>query len=78
MEVGGAPHHSSWRGPLSSLNNVVFLFTILPIKKAMEVIRKKLEGDNKLSDRTNLDAYDVMSHLEFMMSTMYFQFDSQY
>ena len=42
----------------------------------MEVIREML--DKKLSDQTNLDADNVMSLLEIMMSTTYFQFDGQY
>ena len=56
-------------------HDVVRLFTNVPIKKAMEVIRTKLEEDKKLSDQTNLDADDMMSLLEFMTSTMYFRFN---
>ena len=44
----------------------------------MEVIRKKLEEDKKLSDWTNIDADDVMSLLELMISTTHLQFDGQY
>ena len=44
----------------------------VPIKQALEVIRKTLEEDKTLSDSTNLDANDVM------MSTTYFEFDGQY
>ena len=36
-----------------NFHDVVSLFTNVPIKKAEEVIRKKLEEDRKLSDRTN-------------------------
>ena len=53
-------------------HDVVSLFTNVPIKKVMEVIRKKTEGDKKLGDRTNLDADDLMSLLDFMTSTTYF------
>ena len=59
-------------------HDVVSLFTNVPIKKSLEVIRKKLEEDKTLSDHTNLDVNDMMNLLEFMMSTMYFQFDGQY
>ena len=59
-------------------NDVVSLFTNVPIQKAMKVIRKTLEGDKKLNDRTNLNENDMMSLMEFMMSSTYFQFDGQY
>ena len=59
-------------------HDAVSLFTNVPIQKAMEVIRTKLEEDKKLSDITNLNANEMMSLLEFVMSTTYFQFDSQY
>ena len=58
-------------------HDVVSLFTNVPIKKALEVIRKKHE-DKTLSDSTNLDTNDMMSLLEFVLSTTYFQFDGQY
>ena len=41
----------------------------------MEVIRQKLEEDKKMYDQTNIDAGEVLSILEFMMSTTYFHFD---
>ena len=63
---------------LANSLDVVRLFTNAPIEKALEVIRKKLEEDKTLSDRTNLNANDMMSLLEFIMSTMCFQFDGQY
>ena len=59
-------------------HDVVSQFTNAPIIKSLEVIRKKLEKDKTLSDHTNFDANHVTSLLEFVMSTMYFQFDSQY
>ena len=59
-------------------HDVVNLFTNVPIKKVLEVSRKKLEEDRTLSERTNLTTDIRMRLLEFVMSTMYFQFDGQY
>ena len=63
---------------IMNAHDVVSLFTNVPITKALEVTRKKIEEDKTLSDSTKLDANDVMSLLEFVMSTTYFQFDGQY
>ena len=63
---------------ITNSHDVVSLFTNVPIKKALEVTRKNLEGDTTLSDKTNLDVNDMMSLLEFVMSTTYFQFDHPY
>ena len=56
-------------------HNVVSLFTNVPLNQAMSVIRKRLELDNTLHELTNLLTDDVMSLLEFVFSTTYFQFD---
>ena len=63
---------------ITNSHDVVSLFNNVHIKKAMEVIRKKIEEDKKLSGQTNLDAYNAMGLLEFVMSTMYFQLHGQY
>ena len=55
-------------------HDVVSLFTNVPINKAMVVIRNRL-GDKTLINRMNLTPDDVMSLLEFVMSTTYFHFD---
>ena len=56
-------------------HNVVSLFMNVPLTQAMSVIRKRLESDNTLCERTNLLTDDIMSLLEFVLSTTYFQFD---
>ena len=44
----------------------------------MFVIRKRFESDNTLRERTNLLTEDIMSLLEFVLSTTYFQFDGSF
>ena len=56
---------------------MVSLFTNVPINKAMAVIGKRL-GDKTLKNRTNLTPDDVMSLLEFVMLTTYFQSDGEF
>ena len=58
-------------------HDVVSLFANVPIKKAMEVIKKKLEEEKNLSNQTNLDTYDLISLVEFLMSSTYFQYYQQ-
>ena len=55
-------------------HDVVSLFTNVPIPEAMKIIRQNLMDDNDLKNRTNLSVDDVMSLLEFVMSTTYFTF----
>ena len=57
-------------------HNVVSMLTNVPLNQAMSVIRKRLESDNTLCERTNLLTDYIMSLLEFMLSTTYVQFDS--
>ena len=56
-------------------HDVVSLFMNVPLTQAMSVIRKRLESDNTLHERTNLLTADFISLLEFVLSTTYFQFD---
>ena len=44
----------------------------------MAVIGKWLEGDKTLKSRMNLTLNDIISLLEFIMSTTYFQFDGKF
>ena len=57
-------------------HNVGALFMKVPLKQAMSVMRKRLELDNTLRECTNPLATDIMSLLEFVLSTTYFQFNS--
>ena len=46
---------------------VVSLFTAIPVDKACTYIRTKLENDNTLSDRTQLDIDDILRLLQFVL-----------
>ena len=59
-------------------HDVVSLFTNISLNQAMPVIRKRLGSDNTLHEHTNLLTEDIMSLLEFVLSTTYFQFDSTF
>ena len=50
--------------------DVSALFTSVPVDKAVEVIRRKLEKDNTLKSRTNL--------LNFCLSCTYFVWDDEF
>ena len=52
--------------------DVVSLFTAIPVKKACTYIRQKLEKDETLHSRTNLDINDIISLLDFVLSNNYF------
>ena len=58
--------------------DVVSLFTNVPIDKVMVVIRKQLECGKTHSSRMNLTPDGVISLLEVVMLTTYFQFDGEY
>ena len=44
------------------MNDVVSLFTNVPLDQAMSVIRKRLESDNTLCECTNLLTDDIICH----------------
>ena len=55
--------------------DVVSLFTAVPVKKACECIRKKLNEDTTLHLRTSLTTDDIVSLLEFTLSNNYFVYN---
>ena len=55
--------------------DVISLFTAIPVQKAFDYIRKKLEGDNTLSSRTNIDIDDIISLLSYILSSNHFIFE---
>ena len=56
--------------------DVVSLFTAIPVKKACEYIQSKLDCDDSLCLRTNLDTTDVISWLNFVLSNNYFVYNN--
>ena len=57
--------------------DVVSLFTAIPVNKACNYIKKKLEDDNSLSSRTKLDIDEIVSLLTFVLSNNYFMFNDK-
>ena len=55
--------------------DVVSLFTAIPVKKACEYIQNKLDCDESLHLRTNLDTTDIISLLNFVLSNNYFVYN---
>jgi len=55
--------------------DVVSLFTAVPVKKACECIRKKLNEDTTLHLRTSLTTDDIVSLLDFTLSNNYFVYN---
>ena len=54
--------------------DVVSLFTAIPVEKACELIRTKLETDITLPSRTNLTIDDIISLLDFTLSNSFFTY----
>ena len=52
--------------------DVVSLFTAIPVKKACEYIRKKLNEDTTLHLRTKLTTDEIISLLDFTLLNNYF------
>ena len=52
--------------------DVVSLFTAIPVDKACTYIRTKVENDDTLSDRTQLDTDDILRLLQFVLFNSFF------
>ena len=58
--------------------DVSALFTSVPVDKALEVIREKLEDDQNLRDRTPLAPDDIIQLLSLCLKCTYFLFQGEY
>ena len=56
--------------------DVVSLFTAIPVDKACEYIRSKLNNDNTLRFRTSLSTDDIIFLLDFSLSNNYFVYNN--
>ena len=54
------------------------LYTNVPIEDALVIIKKRLENDKTLSDRTPLSPKNVLDLLEFLVCTTFFIFNGTY
>ena len=57
--------------------DIVGLYPSIPLKKALEVIREKLEADETLPDRTDWKVEDIMKLLEISMETYFKTLDGK-
>ncbi|CAH1271346.1 Hypp4630 [Branchiostoma lanceolatum] len=55
-------------------HDVVSLFTNTPIPEALDIIRRRLQEDRDLKNRTNLQVDDILELLSFIVTTTYFSF----
>ena len=55
----------------------VSLFTKTPIQETLTIIRERLDKDQDLKKRTNLEVDDIMDLTEFIATTTYFSFRGQ-
>ena len=58
--------------------DVVSLFTNVPTSEALAVVRKRLEEDDTLPERTNIPTNDIMELLTFCVTTTAFQLGEDY
>ena len=58
--------------------DVATLFTSIPVKPAIEVVKKKLEQDTELHQRTTMSPQNILDLLEFCLCNTYFLFQGQY
>ena len=58
--------------------DVTALFTCTPVQESLTIIKDRLNNDNTLSDRTDLSVEQIMSLLEYCLTTTYFQYDGQF
>ena len=58
--------------------DVSALFTSIPVKSAMKVIKEKLEQDKELKNRTSMSIDNILELLEFCLCNTYFLFQGQF
>ena len=59
-------------------HDVSAFFTSVPVDKALDVIREKLEEDQTLQDRTSGIRHDIIRLLRLCLKCMYFLFQGEY
>ena len=57
---------------------MVALFTSIPISSAIEVMKKKLEEDTELQNRTILPVNNILELLAFCLNNTYFVFQDTF
>ena len=57
--------------------DVIGMFPNIPVKKALEIVREELEGDETLSGRTKWKVDDIMQLLEISIETYFKTLDGK-
>ena len=58
--------------------DVKALFTSVPIKLALKIIKKLLEEDQTLQQRTSMTVNNITCLLEFCLNSTYFNFQEKF
>ena len=66
------------KGECITSYDVVALFTSIPISSAIEVMKKKLEEDTELQNRTILPVNNILEILAFCLNNTYFVFQDTF
>ena len=54
------------------------LFTSVPVKPAIQIVKQRLQQDNTLPQRTSMSIAQITSLLEFCLTNTYFLFQGKY
>ena len=90
--VGRSPHHvkntQDFIGQIKGIHlgqdqcmmsyDVKVLFTSVPTTKAITIIKQLLEQDQELQQRTSLSTENILSLLEFCITSTYFSFQGKF
>lgn len=58
--------------------DVTSLFTCIPTIEAVQTVRQRLQQDNTLQNRTNLNPDQICQLLDMCLKTTYFQFNNNF
>ena len=58
--------------------DVTALFTSIPVQESVDIIRRRLENDNTLQQRTTLSVDHICELLDCCLTTTYFTFEGQF
>ena len=67
-----------WKDECIISYDVSALFTSIPVKSALYIIKKKLEQDKELQNKTSMSINNIMLLLEFSLCNTYFLFQGQF
>ena len=90
--VGQSPHHLKNTqhfiqqlqgkklepGEVITSFDVKALFTSVPVKPAIQIVKQRLQQDNTLPQRTSMSIAQITSLLEFCLTNTYFLFQGKY